>query len=135
MVKSTGKDYSFNKLFDDAYEWARMSHRTKPIALFGFGTSNMSSQAKWIEKAYKNIAKNYPAVKLAVYDFDERHIGDQLEIDSSHLNTEAKIAMQEILSDPYFIGSNSEYFKQVLANTQKSAHLLLRPRACGQGGG
>ena len=120
LVKSTGKDYSFAKLFDDAYEWARTSHRTKPIALFGFGTSNTSSQAKWIKKAYKNIAKNYPAVKLAVYGFEERHIGDQTIIDSLHLNAEAKLAMQEIMSDPYFISSNSEYFKQTLLNTQKS---------------
>lgn len=106
MVRGTGKDYSFKRLFDDAYEWARRSHRTKPVALFGFGTSNTPSQAKWIKKAYNNIAKDYPAVKLALYGFEERHIGDGPDMDSSHLNSEAKRAIKEIMSDSYFLGNN-----------------------------
>ena len=69
---------------------------------------------------YKNIAENYPAVKLAVYGFEERPIGDQPDMDSTRLNAEAKVAMQEIMSDPYFIGSHSEYFKNALLNTPKS---------------
>jgi hypothetical protein len=90
------------------------------VAVFGFGTSNTSSQAKWIEKAYRSIAEDYPAVKLAMYGFKERQIGDGSGIDNTHLNAEAKLAMQEIMTDPYFIGSNSEYFKQTVSTYQKS---------------
>ena len=118
-VRSTGNNYSFKKLFNHAYEWARKYHSTKPVALFGLGTSNMSSQANWIKNAYNSIAKRYPAVKLAVYSIEEWRKSDESEIDSSDLNPEAKRAMQEVTSDPYFIGNKSEYFNQIFTNLQQ----------------
>ena len=117
-VRDTGKNYSFKKLFDHAYDWARNQHSTKPVALFGLGTSKISSQAKWIKQAYQALAKRYPAVKLAVYRIEEWRNGDESEIDSSDLNPEAKRAMQEVMSNPYFIGHKSEYFNQIFQNLQ-----------------
>ena len=118
-VRATGKNYSFKKLFDHAYDWARTHHPTKPVALFGLGTSKISSQAKWIKNAYTSIAKRYPAVKLAVYSIEEWRKGDESDIDSSDLNPEAKRAMQEVMSDPYFIGHKSEYFNQILPDLEE----------------
>jgi hypothetical protein len=115
-VRSTGKNYSFKKLFDHSYEWAEKYHPTKPVALFGMGTSKISSQANWIKNTYENIARRYEAVKLAVYSFEEWRKGDGSEIDSSDLNPEAKQAMQEVMSDPYFIGNKSPYFNQIFQN-------------------
>ena len=117
-VRITGKNYSFKKLFNHSYEWSRKYHPTKPVALFGMGTSIIDSQANWIKKAYNSLAKHYPAVKLAVYSIREWRMGDESEVDSSDLNPEAKDAMQEAMSDPYFIGHNSEYFSQVFKQLQ-----------------
>jgi hypothetical protein len=118
-VRRTGRNYSFKKLFDHAYEWVRKYHPTKPVALFGLGTSNISSQANWIKNTYNRIVKRYPAVKLAVYSIEEWGQGDESKIDSSELNPEAKRALQEVMSAPYFIGHKSEYFDQIFKNLQK----------------
>ena len=113
-VRATGKNYSLKTLFDHSYEWAEKYHPNKPVALFGMGTSKIDSQANWIKNAYSSIVKRYPRVKLAVYSIEEWSQGDESEIDSSDLNPEAKEAMQEVMSDPYFIGHKSEYFNQIL---------------------
>ena len=118
-VRSTGKNYSFKKLFDHSYEWAAKYHPTKPVALFGMGTSKIASQANWIKNAYSSIVKRYPTVKLVVYSIDEWSQGDESEIDSSDLNPEAKRTMQKVMSDPYFIGHRSEYFNRILLPLQK----------------
>ncbi len=117
-VRASGKNYSFKKLFDHSYEWAEKYHPTKPVALFGMGTSKIASQANWIENAYNSIVKRYARVKLVVYSIEEWRQSGESEIDSSDLNPEAKRAMQEVMADPYFIGHKSAYFNQIFQKLQ-----------------
>ena len=117
-VRITGKNYSFKKLFDHSYEWAEKYHPTKPVALFGMGTSKIASQANWIKNAYNSIVKRYPTVKLVVYSIEQWRKDNESEIDSSDLNPEAKRAMQEVMADSYFIGHKSPYFNQIFQKVQ-----------------
>ena len=118
-VRITGKNYSFKKLFDHSYEWAEKYHPTKPVALFGMGTSKIASQANWIKNAYNSIVKRYPTVKLVVYSIEAWRKGDESEIDRSDPNPEAIRAMQAVMSDPYFIGNKSKYFNQIFQNLRE----------------
>jgi len=95
---------SLAERFNFAYYWASKNHPTKPIALWELGSSDTSSQGKWMKNAYETI-KNKPRIKLVVwaeYDFWT----DYGKNDSTRFTEEGREAYKEATSDPYFIGAS-----------------------------
>jgi len=96
----------FRYLFSADYKWARHNHPTKPLALFEMVQSNNRNQPKWIRKAYGDVKKRFPAIKMVQW-WEARFRVEGWGIDDQHFssNTESIEAMQEVHKDPYFIGA------------------------------
>lgn len=106
--QSGGLDRSLRELLglQDDYWWAQTKYPEKPIAFWEFGTSDTSTQGRWIKDAYKTI-KKLPRIKLVVYaeypTFGSGVVGGPSE--STVLTDRAKPDYKKAISDPYFIGS------------------------------
>ena len=114
LERETGKNRSFGNVLGGNYWWAKTKYPTKPIALWELGTSDTSSQGRWIKNAYKDI-KKLPRIKLVVYAEYSSFGGGTP--DSTMISDKAKPYYKEAISDPYFINGGSK-LKQILSHTK-----------------
>jgi hypothetical protein len=101
-----GEPYAdFKQLIEYDYNWARDKHPRKPLAILEMEHSNAPSQPRWISKTYKDIKNEFPAIKIVQWWESLRMPGYSWSDDQSFSNNPKSVeAMQEALSDPYFIG-------------------------------
>lgn len=102
--QSGGLDRSLRELLglQNDYWLAQTKYPEKPIAFWEFGTSDTSTQGRWIKNSYKTI-KKLPRIKLVVYA--EYPIFSPY--DSTVISDKANPIYREVISDPHFIGSKN----------------------------
>ena len=111
--ESWGHDNSLMDLSLYWYTWAKNNYPKKPIALFELGSSDTSSQGKWIADAYGRIKKELPRIKLVEWaEVGFGHLEGEKD-DSTYFNDVGSIAYRKVLSDPYFIGGPLDFLNKV----------------------
>ena len=108
-----GHDNSLMDLSRDWYPWAKNIYPKKPIALFELGSSDTSTQGKWIADAYGRIKKQLPRIKLVEWgEVGFGHLEGEKD-DSTYFNDVGSIAYRQVLSDSYFIGGPLDFLNKL----------------------